>query len=144
MDFNQLDYSKIIIMEFYSYCIALYCKINRGFLMAYDEGLAQRIREQLQDRLDVKEKKMFGGVCFMVSNHMCCGIVKDKLMARIGPDNYENCLSKEYISEMDFTGKAMKGMIYIAPKGIESDKDLKEWLDYCLDFVKSLPEKKSK
>ncbi len=109
--------------------------------MAYDEGLAQRIREQLQDQHDVLEKKMFGGLCFMVSNHMCCGIVKDTLMARIGPTNYENCLSKEFASEMDFTGKVMKGMIYVAPEGIESDTNLAEWLKYCLDFVETLPEK---
>ena len=63
--------------------------------MAYDEGLAQRIREQLQDRFDVEEKKMFGGLCFMVSDHMCCGIVNDTLMARVGPDNYKQCLAKE-------------------------------------------------
>ena len=112
--------------------------------MAYDEGLAQRIREQLQDRFDVEEKKMFGGLCFMVSDHMCCGIVKDTLMARVGPDNYEKCLTKKYAREMDFTGKAMKGMIYVAPEGIESDTNLVEWLNYCLDFVESLPEKKSK
>ena len=75
--------------------------------MSFDEGLAERIREQLQDRSDVEEKKMFGGLCFMVSNHMCCGIVKDTLMARVGPDNYEGCLAEKHASEMDFTGKAM-------------------------------------
>ena len=113
--------------------------------MAFDEGLAERIREQFQHRHDdVEEKKMFGGLCFMVSNHMCCGIVKDTLMARVGPDNYEGCLTKEHASEMDFTGKAMKGMIYVSPEGIESDSGLSSWLTFCTDFVESLPAKKPK
>jgi len=110
--------------------------------MAYDEGLAQRIREQFLDRNDVEEKKMFGGLCFMVSNHMCCAIVKDILMARVGPDNYERCLAKKHAREMDFTGKAMKGMVYVAPEGIEDDLGLVEWLNTCVEFVESLPEKK--
>ena len=112
--------------------------------MAYDEVLAERIREQFQDRDDVEEKKMFGGLCFMVANHMCCGIVKDTLMARVGPEKYEHCLSKKYASEMNFTGKAMKGMVYVSPKGIESRSDLNEWVNVCTGFVESLPEKKLK
>ena len=111
--------------------------------MSYDEGLAERIREQLQERPDVEEKKMFGGLCFMVSNHMCCGIVKDTLMARVGPDNYKDCLAKKHVSVMDFTGKAMKGMVYIAPEGIESDKNLANWISICTRFVETLPPKKS-
>ncbi len=80
----------------------------------------------------------------MVSNHMCCGIVKDTLMTRVGPDNYEECLAKKYAKEMDFTGKAMKGMIYVSPEGFEEDADLEYWLATCLDFVRSLPPKKPK
>ena len=112
--------------------------------MSYDEGLAQRIREQFEDRRDVEEKKMFGGLCFMVSNHMGCGIVGDTLMARVGPDHYEKCLNHEHASEMDFTGKAMKGMVYVAPQGIESDVELEYWLSLCTSFVESLPPKKPK
>ena len=112
--------------------------------MSFDEGLAQRIREQLQNRSDVVEKKMFGGLCFMVSNHMCCGIVDDTLMARVGPDSYANCLTKTHAREMDFTGKPMKGMIYVSPEGLESDADLTKWLSICVEFVESLPPKKPK
>ena len=112
--------------------------------MAYDEGLAQRIRELLEGRPDVEEKKMFGGLCFMVSHHMSCGIVKDTLMARVGPNNYEKCLDMEHASEMDFTGKAMKGMIYVSPEGLDSDTELASWIHTCVDFVKSLPPKKPK
>ncbi len=110
--------------------------------MAYDEGLAERLREYFQDRSDVEIKKMFGGLCFMVSNHMCCGIVGDTLMARVGPDNYEKCLRKKHAKEMDFTGKAMRGMVYVSPKGIESDTELSDWVRTCELFVKSLPPKK--
>ena len=112
--------------------------------MAYDEGLAERLREQFEGQANIEEKKMFGGLCFMFSNHMCCGIVKDTLMARVGPDNYKKCLSRKHVREMDFTGKAMKGMVYVAPEGIESDNDLKEWVGICTTFVKSLPPKKPK
>jgi len=112
--------------------------------MSYDEGLAERIRDVLQDRTDVEEKKMFGGLCFMVSNHMCCGIVNETLMARVGPDQYEKCLARKHASEMDFTGRAMKGMVYVSPGGIKSDSSLARWIKYCTIFVESLPPKKSK
>lgn len=109
--------------------------------MAYDEGLAQRIREQLQEHTDVDEKKMFGGLCFMVSGHMCCGIVGSNLMARVGPEHYPNSLKKEYAREMDFTGKPMKGMVYVAPEGIRTDAELQQWLAPCLYFIASLPKR---
>ena len=107
--------------------------------MAYDLGLAQRIEEHFQGRHDVEIKKMFGGLCFMVSKHMCCGIVGDTLMARVGPDRYEECLSRHHAKQMDFTGKAMKGMIYVSPEGLDSDEELSDWLDMCDSFVRSLP-----
>jgi TfoX/Sxy family transcriptional regulator of competence genes len=110
--------------------------------MPYDEGLAERIRELFQSRRDVVEKKMFGGLCFMVSGHLCCGIVKETLMLRVGPDNYQQCLARKHAREMDFTGKAMKGMVYVAPAGIESDTALAEWVGISTTFVKSLPPKK--
>lgn len=109
--------------------------------MSFDKGLAERIREYFQDRSDVEEKRMFGGLCFMVSKHMCCGIVKDTLMARVGPDNYGSCLKRKHAKEMDFTGKAMKGMVYVNPEGLDSDEGLAKWLDVCLSFVESLPPK---
>ncbi len=112
--------------------------------MAYDEGLAQRLREHLRDRGDVEEKIMFGGLCFMVSKHMCCGIVGETLMARVGPRNYENCLTVQHAREMDFTGRAMKGMIYVSPEGIEADSELSRWVGLCTEFVETLPPKKPK
>ena len=109
--------------------------------MAFDEGLAERLREVFDERSDVVEKKMFGGLCFMVSGHMCCGIVKDSLMARVGPDAYEQCLKEKHVREMDFTGKPMRGMVYVSEKGISEDEDLNVWVNRCLDFVLTLPDK---
>lgn len=107
--------------------------------MAYDLGLAHRIEDHFQGRHDVETKKMFGGLCFMVSHHMCCGIVGDILMARVGPDMYEACLSKPHGKEMDFTGRAMKGMVYVSPDGLASDEELAGWIDLCDHFVHTLP-----
>jgi hypothetical protein len=112
--------------------------------MAYDEGLAERIREMLAGHEDLVERRMFGGLCFMLSGHMCCGIVDDTLMARVGPDNYTGCLAEKHVREMDFTGRPLTGMVYVAPKGFESDQDLGRWLDTCICFVTSLPLKQPK
>ena len=112
--------------------------------MAYDEALAKRLDKQFKNRSDVIVKKMFGGLCYMVSNHMCCGVTGDTLMARVGPDNYENCLKQEHARQMDFTGKALKGMVYVSPEGIRSDSDLEKWINICLEFIESLPPKPSK
>ncbi len=109
--------------------------------MAYDEGLAERIRDAMRGRSDVVEKKMFGGLCFMVSGNMCCGIVKDTLMARVGPDKYGDFLKEKHAREMDFTGRAMKGMIYVSPEGLDLDEDLAKWIGRCLEFVETLPAK---
>jgi TfoX/Sxy family transcriptional regulator of competence genes len=110
--------------------------------MAYDEGLAERIRDQFQGRHDVEEKKMFGGLCFMLANHMCCGIVGDTLMVRVGPERYEECLAKKYARQMDFTGRPMKGMVYVAAEGLHEDDELAHWLYLSTEFVLSLPPKK--
>ena len=109
--------------------------------MAYDEGLAERISALMSRRGDVIEKKMFGGLCYMVSGNMCCGIVKDTLMARVGPDRYEEYLGEEHAREMDFTGRSMKGMIYVSPEGIDADDDLERWVSRCIEFVETLPAK---
>lgn len=112
--------------------------------MAIDRGLEERINEHFQDRQDLVVKRMFGGLCFLLSEHMCCGIIGDKLMARIGSENYERCLAKAYVREMDFTGKPIKTMVYVIPEGFESDSDLKYWLNLCVKFIDSLPPKQPK
>lgn len=109
--------------------------------MAYDEGLAQRVREALAGRSGLVEKRMFGGIAFMLRGHMCCGVIGDTLMARVGPAQHEAALTRPHARPMDFTGKPMKGYLYIAPEGIERDVDLDMWIDLCVAFVQSLPEK---
>ena len=109
--------------------------------MPYDEGIAERLRELFIDYPDVIEKKMFGGIAFMVSAHMCVGVVKDTLMARVGPEHYQRALTRPHTREMDFTGKPLKGFIYVEAEGFESDEDLKYWVSLCEQFVISLPPK---
>ena len=109
--------------------------------MAFDEGVAQRLREAFADRSDTVEKKMFGGIAFMVSGHMCCGVVDETLMVRVGPDLYAEALSRPHAREMDFTGKSLKGFVYVAPEGFESDADLNDWIDLSLSFIATLPPK---
>lgn len=109
--------------------------------MAYDEGLAQRVREALSDRRDLAEKKMFGGLCFLLGGNMCCGIVGEELMLRVGPDAYEKVLSREHAREMDFTGRAMRGMVYVGVEGLRTHEALSGWLDPAVDFAGSLPPK---
>lgn len=109
--------------------------------MAYDEGIAERLRELFARRPGVTEKKMFGGLAFMYRDHMLVGIIGESLMARVGPDAYAAALRRPFAQEMDFTGKPMKGYVYVAPAGYESDEDLKIWVDRCLDFNASLPAK---
>jgi len=109
--------------------------------MTYDEDLAARIRANIESKTSFSEKKMFGGLCFLVYGNMCCGVVRDALMARVGPDNYADCLERDHVKEMNFTGKPMTGMVYVEPQGIAEDKDLNAWLDLCIEFADSLPPK---
>jgi len=109
--------------------------------MAYDEGVAARIREVFADRPDIVEKKMFGGIAFMHAGNMCCGIVDDMLMARVGPDAYEEALKRRHSREMDFTGKSLKGFVYVEADGFAEDDELRDWLALCEAFTGSLPAK---
>ena len=107
--------------------------------MAYDEGLAERVREVLVDEVRFEEKKMFGGLCFLVGGNMCCGIVKDELMVRVGAERYDEALTRPHARPMDFTGRPMKGMIYVGPDGYEEDEDLSGWVAMGLAHARSLP-----
>jgi TfoX/Sxy family transcriptional regulator of competence genes len=109
--------------------------------MAHDEGVAQRLREAYPERARVVEKKMFGGIAFMVSGHMSCGVVDDTLMVRVGPAQYEQALKKPHARKMDFTGKPLNGFVYVAPAGFESDEDLASWVKLSMSFVSTLQAK---
>jgi TfoX/Sxy family transcriptional regulator of competence genes len=106
--------------------------------MPHDEGLAQRIRELLEECHDVSEKRMFGGVAFLVAGKMCVGVVRDDLMVRVGPDQYAAALRRPHARPMDFTGRPMKGFVFIAPDGVASDHALRTWVECGLRFVCSL------
>ena len=110
--------------------------------MAYDEKLAERVRKALKNEKNVSEKKMFGGICVLLNGNMCMGIINDELMLRLGDEGAAAALKEPHVRQMDFTGKPMKSMVYVAPAGFKSDKDLNKWVKTAVDFAKSLPPKK--
>ena len=112
--------------------------------MACNERLAERIRDYFKRRKGVEERRMFGGLCFMLNGHMCCGIEKDRLMVRVMPDRYEMFLSKPHAREMDFTGKPLKGFLFISEAGYRTASGLASWLDEVVECAKSKPLKKKK
>ena len=109
--------------------------------MAYDEELAERIRRALAGRQGVSEKKMFGGIAFILRGNMCCGIVGDELMVRVGPGRFQEALAEPHARPMDFTGRPMRGMVYVTPEGCRTDEALKRWVEQGLNFAATLPPK---
>lgn len=109
--------------------------------MAYDEGLAERIREILHDRLGVVEKKMFGGIAFMLRGHMAVGIVKDDLLVRVGPEAHDALLNRPHARLMDFSGRPMRGFLFVGSKGLDADRVLARWVGHGVAYAESLPEK---
>ena len=97
--------------------------------MAYDEALAQRIRAALPGIPGIIEKKMFGGIAFMVDGNMACGVSKDNLMVRISPDATDAALAQPHVRVFDMTGRPMKGWVLVEPAGIQADDDLKRWME---------------
>lgn len=112
--------------------------------MAYDEALAARIRQALDEWSGVAEKKMFGGVAFMLHGKMFCGVVKDDLMVRVGPEQHESSLAQPHVRPMDFTGRPMKGFLYVAPAGTRTVKEVAKWIQRGADFAASLEGEKPK
>ena len=112
--------------------------------MAYNEQLVARVRKALGTRKHIEEKKMMGGLTFMVNGKMCVGVHKDDLMAWIDPDVYEIALRKKGCREMNFTGKPMKGFVFVGPAGTTNKKDLHYWIDLALDFNKKAKVSKKK
>lgn len=103
--------------------------------MAYDEYLQERIERILNEKSVVFEaKKMMGGLCYMIDDKMCVGIVKDDLMARVGDEAYVSLVDKKGARPMDFTKRPMKGYIFVSPEGVDYDSDLEFWVQKCLDF----------
>jgi len=109
--------------------------------MAFDPGLAQRIRETLGERAGVTEKQMFGGIAFLLHGHMFVGVSGSALMARVGPARHADALAAPHARQMDFTGRPMKGYVFVDPPGLASDADLARWIGVSIGFVESLPAK---
>ena len=110
-------------------------------VMPFDEGLAQRVRDLTQSEPSMSERKMFGGLCFMSSGYMCFGVLGDEIMVRVGPESYEGALQLDSAREMDFTGRSMRGMVYVGSDGISEDEELEVWLRRGLSYARSLPPK---
>lgn len=109
--------------------------------MAYSEELAERVRAILADRPDVVEKKMFGGLTFMLRGNMCCGIQQDGLMVRVGPERYAEALAQPHAHAMDLGGRPMRGMVKVALEGLASDAALAAWVQQGVQYASSLPAK---
>ena len=111
--------------------------------MAYDVHLADRVRSILQDAGEFSEKKMFGGLVFMVNSRMCCGVLKTDLVLRLTPEEADAALRKPHTRPMDFTGRPMKSMIYISAVGTDCDQALAAWVGSAVQLARSVPDEKS-
>ncbi len=109
--------------------------------MAYDEGLAQRIREALADADGLSERRMFGGIAFMLHGNMAVGISGDELMVRVGPEAYDDALAQPHARVFDMTGRVMRGWVVVAAEGIADDGALGDWVRRGADYARSLPPK---
>jgi len=109
--------------------------------MAYNEKLAERVRTALAGRDDVVEKRMFGGVAFMVRGHMSCGIVGSTLMVRLAPEDADGLVNEVHVRPMDFTGRPMRGFLYVDPDGIKSAAMLRKWVGRATAHAEAQPKK---
>jgi len=113
--------------------------------MAYNEELADRTREIISlTNKNVEEKKMFGGVCFMVEDKMCLGIVKENLMVRLDPEIYDEVIEKDGCEPMNFTGKTMKGYVFVDSLALNTNQKLEYWVNLALEFNKKAKKSKKK
>jgi TfoX/Sxy family transcriptional regulator of competence genes len=112
--------------------------------MAYDDVLADRIRDALAAREGLSERKMFGGLAFMINGNMACGVIGEELMVRLDYEDAERAQAETHVRPMDFTGKPLRGMIYVAAEGVAGDHDLASWAEAGADHAASLPPKKPK
>jgi TfoX/Sxy family transcriptional regulator of competence genes len=109
--------------------------------MAYDEALADRIRDVLSARAEVSERKMFGGIAFMLAGNMACGALGEELIVRLGDEEGEKALTEDGVRPFDFTGKPMKGIVYVSPERTSDEAGLTEWVEAGAAFAASLPPK---
>lgn len=106
--------------------------------MAYDERLAERVRAVLGHRDDLREQKMFGGIAFMVRDKMCVGVTNDDLMVRVSVDDHDVALKRPHVRPMDFTGRPMKGFLYVGAEGVKTKRQVQAWVDRALAYRATL------
>lgn len=109
--------------------------------MAYNEAVADRLRKTLARRKGITERKMFGGLSFLMNGNMCCGVVDKNIVLRLGEQGAEKALEGRHVTEMDFTGTPLASMVYLRPAGYKADEDLKRWVERAARFTRSLPAK---
>jgi TfoX/Sxy family transcriptional regulator of competence genes len=109
--------------------------------LVYDDHLAQRIRTILKGRPGLSEQKSFGGISFLLNGNMACGVIKDELIVRVGPNKHSDLLAEPHARPFDFTGRPMKGWITVMPAGVTTDSDLDAWVQRGVEFAESLPPK---
>ena len=109
--------------------------------MAFDENLADRIRHALARKKNIDEKKMFGGIGFLLNGNMLVGVWKDSLIVRLGHDDGDKALLEPHVRPFDITGRAMKGWLLVEPEGVQDDAELTAWIQQAAKFVGSLPAK---
>ena len=106
--------------------------------MAYNKNLAKRLQKAFQKYRGTASKEMFGGIAIMLNGKMCCGVIKNNLVVRVGPKNYEKVLTKPNVRPMDFTGRPLRGFVYVTPAGCKSSKSLAQWVSLGVSYVNSI------
>lgn len=109
--------------------------------MAFDQDLAMRVRRLLEKQDGISERKMFGGLAFLLKGKMFCGVLGHDLVARLGAEQAQTALRRSYVRPMDFTGRPMKGYVYVAPDGLRTDRALRTFLRHAIRYTSSLPSK---
>lgn len=109
--------------------------------MTFNELTASQIRSAMQSTPGLSERHMFGGVAFMLAGNMCCGVIEDNLVVRVGPGAYDDALREPHARPMDFTGRPLRGFVYVDRDGFASDVLLKQWIERGVTFVRTLPPK---
>ncbi len=109
--------------------------------MAYDEKLAERMRSRLKGTRNLAERKMFGGVGFLINGNMACGVIKQDVILRLSDGDFGAALKKQHVRVFDMTGRPMKGWVFVAPAGVSTDRALRAWMDKAITYARSLPPK---
>jgi hypothetical protein len=112
--------------------------------MPYDEELAGRVRKSLAARKRITEKRMFGGLAFLMRGRMCCGVLGDDLVVRVGPERYAAALSRPHVRPMDFTGRPITGFIFVGPRGVKTEAALAKWLREASEYISSIRDGKAR